>query len=154
MSQLINMRLTGLNHVTQRIVKILPQEVERQLAADVRTSAIEVATALTALIPRKSGKTLAQLKIKTKNKGLTARIGVYGDRGFIARFLNFGTKPHRIFARNGGALALASGKYATQVMHPGIKPLNFLKAIDGLRDRVQQRFGAGLRVAVQRAARK
>lgn len=150
----ISMQLTGLDHITRRITKVLPQNVEKELAAGVKQSAVEIATALTALIPRKSGATVAELKIKTANKGLTAKIGVFGDRGYIARFLNFGVKPHRIFAKSGGSLALGGGKYAKEVMHPGIKPLDFLGAVQGMRERLQQRFGQDLRTALKNTARE
>lgn len=149
----ISLKLVGLDNVTRRITKVLPDEVEKGLAAGVRDSAVDVQTALSSLMPRKTGATASQLKIRTADKGLTAKIGVFGDRGYIARFLNFGVKAHAILARQAKALSIG-GRYAKRVMHPGFAGKDFLGKTLALRQGMQKRFGKVLRDAVARAANK
>lgn len=74
-----------------------------------------------------SGKLRNDIKIRRRGKGMSALVGVFSnERGYIARFLTFGTKAHEIKGKNGGLLRLRGGTLARSVNHPGMKPHDFL----------------------------
>lgn len=80
-----------------------------------------------------SGQLRDGLKISTRNKAgmVTASLKATGKHGYIARFVEFGTRPHTISAKDGGALAFGGGVYQS-VQHPGAKPHPFMRpALDG-----------------------
>lgn len=72
-----------------------------------------------------SGALAASLKIRTDGRGGRVTAKVY-TKVFYAKFVEYGTKPHVIKAKD-GALAFGGG-FATEVNHPGIvRPRPFLR---------------------------
>ena len=73
------------------------------------------------------------LKIGTKSRGgvVTASVTAKGRHGYIARWIEYGVRPHVIHARDGGALSFGGG-FVQSVQHPGIRPHPFMRpALDG-----------------------
>lgn len=59
------------------------------------------------------------------------RVGGKNKKGvdvFYARFIEYGTRPHVIKAKNGGALSLG-GALVGGVMHPGTRPNPFVRPV-------------------------
>jgi HK97 gp10 family phage protein len=75
-----------------------------------------------------SGELRDGLKISTSAKGGTvyAKLTTTGPHGFVAKFLEFGTKAHWILAKADGALAIGD-YFAKSVHHPGITPKPFMR---------------------------
>lgn len=69
------------------------------------------------------------LKITTKKRygKVTASVVSLGKHGYLARWLEFGTRPHTITAKKGGALLIAGSTFITSVEHPGSRPHPFLR---------------------------
>jgi len=102
----------------------------------------------------RTGRTLAGLQSKVKLTGTpTGEVGVYGNRGFIARFLEGGTRAHDIRARKAKFLVFQSGANtirARKVHHPGTKATHWLTAAgqSAIPDAAQE-----VRIAIERAAK-
>lgn len=66
----------------------------------------------------------------TADGNVVSRLTAGNKKAFYARWVEFGTKPHMIRARNGGALAIGGGAYKS-VQHPGARPYPFFRtAVD------------------------
>ena len=80
----------------------------------------------------RTGQLRAGLKIGTTSRGgtITASLKAKGKHGYIARWIEYGTQPHVIKAKD-VRLAFGGG-YFQSVNHPGIKPSPFMRpALDG-----------------------
>lgn len=72
-----------------------------------------------------------------------AEIGPFKKVAYIARFLEFGTKPHLIRARRSRMLRLRNGRLVRQVRHPGSRPYPFLQpAFDASKDKAAAAIAA------------
>lgn len=79
-----------------------------------------------------------------------AEIGPVKEQTYIARFLEFGTKPHVIRARRGGYLRLRSGRLVKSVNHPGARPQPFLQpAFDASKDQATAAISAKIREVLE-----
>lgn len=56
-----------------------------------------------------------------------ARLKTSGKHDYIARFVEFGTAPHRISGRNGGMLRIAGKAIVPSVEHPGSRAVPFMR---------------------------
>jgi len=76
-----------------------------------------------------SGELAKGLKLSTNSKGgkVTASIKAKGEHGYVARWVEYGTKPHLITAKPGGGLKLPDGTVLSSVWHKGAKPHPFLR---------------------------
>jgi len=88
-------------------------------------------TVLRAKTPKKSGKVAASWTIHYHKiqDGIVWEISPDGKEQEVT-WLEFGTKPHVIEAREGGALKFEIGGetiFANRVFHPGTKPLGFVR---------------------------
>jgi len=111
-------------------------------------------TVIAARTPRKTGKTSASWTIhyhKTEN-AVVWEIRPDGKEKEVT-FLEFGTRPHVIEAKEGGALKFeVDGEtiFAHRVFHPGTKPLGFVrltqedldKSVTEIIDRLHSRIGS------------
>lgn len=68
------------------------------------------------------------LEVGTTRKA-TDRSGKSRYQTYKMRFLAYGTKPHKIKAKPGKFLKLHGGKFAREVMHPGIKGRDYLRKV-------------------------
>lgn len=80
-------------------------------------------------IPVKQGFLRASARIttrKTKEGQVSASVKVGNRLAFYANMVEFGTRPHQILARPGGALNV-NGAEVKSVQHPGIAPHPFMR---------------------------
>lgn len=93
--------------------------------------------------PRRSGKLNKELRYKVQRDrrgGFTAKVGAFND-AFYAKFLEDGTKPHRIPKKNGGKVVI-NGSVRQNASHPGTRGTKFLsKSFDKSRKRAIQEAG-------------
>lgn len=75
-----------------------------------------------------SGELARGLKIRTNGRGgkVWASLSARGKHGYIAKFLEYGTRAHRIVGKVGSALNV-KGQMVRAVEHPGINPKPFLR---------------------------
>ena len=67
------------------------------------------------------------LKIGTKSRGgtVTATVTAKGEHGYVARWVEYGTKPHTIAAKDHAMFF--GGHFVQSVQHPGTKPHPFMR---------------------------
>jgi len=105
-------------------------------------------TVIAARTPRKTGKTSASWTIhyhKTEN-AIVWEISPDGKEKEVT-FLEFGTRPHVIEAKEGGALKFEiDGEtiFAHRVFHPGTKPLGFVRLTQEDLDKSAKEIGERL----------
>lgn len=129
--------------VSKILGETLPAETRKQLARAVLAEAKIIKADAQSLAPTATGKLRQDIKIRRKAKGLSAYVGVFSaERGYIARFLTFGVKPHEIRANNNSYLQLPGGALVKSVNHPGFKPRDFLL---GASQRRREHFQAAIR---------
>lgn len=93
--------------------------------------------------PRKSGKLNKELRYKVsrdRRGGFTAKVGAFND-AFYAKFLEDGTKAHKISGKKGGRLRI-NGNVRPQANHPGTRGTKFLsKSFQASRKRAIEEAG-------------
>lgn len=115
----------GLDQI-QAFFDTLPAKVERNTArGSLRAAANEVKPAVVENIESVSGELAGSLKVSTRARGGQVTATIY-TKVFYARFVEGGTKPHEIRARDGGALAFG-GIFHSSVQHPGAKARPFMR---------------------------
>lgn len=69
------------------------------------------------------------LKVSTGGRRgrVYAKLKTSGEHDYIARFVEFGTAPHRISARKGGMLRIAGKAIVPSVEHPGSRAVPFMR---------------------------
>jgi len=75
-----------------------------------------------------TGELIAGLKVKTSSRGgtVTASVVSTGKHAYIAKWIEYGVKPHDIVAKAGGWLSFL-GIFARAVRHPGFAAKPFLR---------------------------
>lgn len=75
-----------------------------------------------------TGELISGLKVGTRSRGgkVTAYVKATGKHAYIARWIEYGVKPHNIPAKAGGMLAFL-GIFAKSVAHPGFAARAFLR---------------------------
>lgn len=91
-----------------------------------RAGAVVLRDAARQNINRVSGELAKSLTVSSRARAGEVTAKVY-TRVFYARFVEFGTRPHRIEPKNRKALALANGVLVEGVDHPGARPHPFLR---------------------------
>lgn len=84
-----------------------------------------------------SGLLAAGLKIGTGSRGgrVFAYLRARGKHAYVAKWVEFGTKAHRISAKDKGWLSFG-GLFAKSVQHPGARPKPFMRpALDAMAGR-------------------
>ncbi len=103
-----------------KVLETLPVKIQRNVArGGLRAGCNMMLPVARSNIHSISGRTAASLKVGTRSKGSETTGSVY-SRYFIARFLEWGTKPHTITAANRKGLAVG-GLFFQSVEHPGAK---------------------------------
>lgn len=76
----------------------------------------------------RTGQLIAGLKVKTSARGgkVTSSVVSTGKHAYIAKWIEYGVNPHSIKAKAKGMLSFL-GVFAKEVMHPGFKPMPFLR---------------------------
>ena len=119
--------VTGLSDL-QKLLDTLPVKVEKNIMRGALRAGMKVVLPVAAQnIHSVSGELAAGLKIGTRIKGqtVTASLTAKGPHGYVAKWVEFGTKPHTISAK-GGALSFG-GIFAKSVEHPGATPHPFMR---------------------------
>ena len=108
----------------------LPTRIERNvLRGALRAGMKPVQLAARDNAAKATGELARGLKVSTDGrKGkVYARLKTSGKHDYIARFVEFGTAPHRISGRNGGMLRIAGGAIVPSVAHPGARAVPFMR---------------------------
>lgn len=110
----------------QTFLDQLPAKVERNiLRGALRAGANVIKPVAQGQIRHVSGELARSLKVRSNARGGTVTASVY-TRVFYAPFLEYGTKPHEIKTKNGGALSFGGG-FVKSVDHPGARAYPFLR---------------------------
>lgn len=112
----------------QKFLDQLPAKVEANIMRGaLRAGMKEVLPAAQSNIHNVSGELAKGLKIGTRKRGrtVTASLKAKGPHGHVAHWVEFGTKPHEIRAKD-GSLSFGGG-FARSVMHPGAKRRPFMR---------------------------
>jgi len=83
---------------------------------------------------RATGALAKGIKTSTNAKGgkVYAKVRTTGKHSYIAHFVEFGTEPHRINARNGGTIYIEGRPIGPFVDHFGARAMPFMRpALDG-----------------------
>lgn len=120
----------------------------REVRAAVSEGAAAIEAGAKARVPSKSGETRRSIRTIFRRTGLEATVGT----GYwVARFIHFGTKPHRIKTKKHKALLMEIGGealYRKTAEHPGTPAIPFLeRAWEQERGRFTQRLARALRKA-------
>lgn len=109
-----------------KFLQELPVKLERNvLRGALRAGAKVIHQVAAGNIRRDSGELAASLKVSTRAHAGEVKATVY-TKVFYARFVEYGTRPHRIEPKNRRALALGGG-FVGAVDHPGARPHPFLR---------------------------
>lgn len=112
-----------------QLLQTLPVKIERNiLRGALRAGVVPIMKEVQARAPVDSGQLKASIRISTRTrKGqVSASVKVGNFVAWYAHLVEFGTKPHEIKARLGGALGFG-GKVTKRVDHPGIQPRPFIR---------------------------
>src|ERR1035437_278908 len=115
-----DVHVTGLTDL-QRFLDELPAKLQKNvMRGALRAGMNEIKPVAQQNVHSVSGELAKGLKVGTKSKGsiVTASLKATGPHRRVAHLVEFGTKPHTIKAKDGGALAFAGGVYKS-VQHPG-----------------------------------
>lgn len=116
----------------QRFLDQLPEKMERNVVRGAFRHAMRgvVLPAARGNINNVSGELARSLKVGSRASRGEVKAYV-STRVFYARFVEYGTKPHTIRARDGGALSFGGG-FVESVEHPGARPagggMGFMRA--------------------------
>ena len=119
--------VTGLSDL-QKLLDTLPAKLEANVMRGALRAGMKVVLPVAARnVHSVSGELAKGLKIGTRIKGqtVTASLTAKGSHGYVAKWVEFGTKPHTISAK-GGALSFG-GIFAKSVEHPGATPHPFMR---------------------------
>lgn len=109
-----------------RFLQELPVKLEKNvLRGALRAGAKTILPVAQGNIHPVSGELAASLKTRSNARGGLVTASVY-TRVFYAKFVEYGTKPHTITAKNRKGLTVG-GLFFQSVDHPGAKPRPFLR---------------------------
>ena len=118
----------------QKVMDQLPAKLERNVMRGALRAGMKVIQPVAkANIHSVSGQLAAGLKIGTKARGGTvlSYLRAGGPHGYLAKWVEFGTRAHNISAKKGGWLSFMN-VFTKTIAHPGARPKPFLRpALDG-----------------------
>ena len=120
--------VTGLSDL-QKFLDELPAKIERNIMRGaLRAGMNQIKPVAQANVSKVSGLLAAGLKVGTRSKNGTvfATLRTTGKHAFVARWVEFGTKPHKIEPKKAKALTLGGMRFQS-VQHPGARPRPFLR---------------------------
>lgn len=126
MSDTINVK--GLDKLYDFLQK-LPVKIEKNIARGALRAGMNVIKPVAAAnVHSVSGELAKGLKIGTNSRGgvVTCTLKAKGPHGYIAKWIEYGTRPHTITARDRAGLSFG-GVFFQSVQHPGTKPRPFLR---------------------------
>lgn len=114
----------------QAFLNQLPAKLEANvLRSALRAGARQVQQEARRLVPIKSGRLRAGIKISTSSRRgkVTAKVKTTGKHAYLAPWLEYGTRPHVIKpGKRRRALAI-NGRVVTAIDHPGAQPKPFMR---------------------------
>lgn len=113
----------------QKFLDQLPAKVEKNvLRGALRAGMKTVLPVAKQNVHSVSGQLAAGLKLGTRARGgqVVAYIKASGPHGFLAKWIEFGTRAHNIAAKQDGWLSFG-GIFAKSVAHPGARARPFLR---------------------------
>lgn len=128
--------------VTGERIGQIPDALDRAMQAGTRRSTDYLADAYRREIPKRTGHTAGTIQsvIEPRPGGATGYVGTDDE---IAKFLEYGTKPHRIQPRNAKALKFEVGNktvFAKYVNHPGTRAHESLLKAGAMSTPLVERF--------------
>lgn len=124
-----DIHIKGLSEL-QKYLDTLPAKIEKNVVRGAMRAGMKVVLPVVqSMVPTKTGLLKAGLKLGTRSRGgrVTAYVKATGPHAYLARWMEYGTKAHRISGRKGGFLSFG-GKVVKAVDHPGIKdPKKFMR---------------------------
>lgn len=121
-------RVKGLAEL-QRMLDTLPPKIERNIMRGaMRAGAAVIMRHAKAAVPVDAGLLRESLRVSARARGgqVTATVIAGGPSTFYARFVEYGTKPHTITAKNRKGLSVG-GLFFKSVDHPGARPRPFMR---------------------------
>lgn len=122
--------IKGARELAQFMETLTPKIQRNVMRGGLRAGANVIAPVVRSGIHPQDGVLAANVKVRTGGRGdqVTARIYT---RVFYARFVEYGTKPHTITAKNRKGLSVG-GLFFQSVEHPGATPRPYFRpAFDG-----------------------
>lgn len=120
--------VTGLAEL-QKFLDELPAKIERNIMRGaLRAGMNQIKPVAQANARKVSGLLADGLKVGTRSRNgvVYATLRTTGKHGFVARWLEFGTRPHTITGKNRKSLSFGGGLFQS-VEHPGARPYPFLR---------------------------
>jgi HK97 gp10 family phage protein len=126
--------VSNLTHVKglgdlQALLDTLPAKIEQNiLRGALRAGSKPIVADAKMNAPKLSGEMAAGIKVSTKAKAgqVTVSIRVKGKHGYLAHWMEYGTKPHKIAGKDGRPLVI-NGQMIGSVEHPGVNPRPFMR---------------------------
>lgn len=113
----------------QSVLDRVPVKIERNIMRGaLRAGMNAIKPVAQSNIHSVSGLLARGLKVGTRARGgtVTSNLKATGPHGFVAKFIEYGVKPHTIAARDGGVLSFA-GIFSKSVKHPGFAGRGFMR---------------------------
>lgn len=114
----------------QTFLNQLPAKLEANvLRSALRAGAREVQKEARRLVPVKSGRLRAGLKISTSSRRgrALAKVKATGKHAFLAPWLEYGTRPHVIKPGKRRRALAVNGRAVAAIDHPGAQPKPFMR---------------------------
>jgi hypothetical protein len=98
-------------------LRTLDLATQTEARKSIRKSGNRLQRKMRSRMPAKTGKARKSVKARYFDQGMRALVG---STWYVARFLEHGTKPHKIKTKRAKALETDLGMFANNVDHPGI----------------------------------
>ncbi|HSW83538.1 MAG TPA: HK97-gp10 family putative phage morphogenesis protein [Usitatibacter sp.] len=124
-----DIHVKGLSQLQALLDTVAPKIERNIMRGALRAGANVIKPVAAANIHSVSGELAKGLRVTTRARGgtVTASLKAGGPHSFVAKWVEHGTRPHTITARDGGALRFGGG-FVKSVQHPGIvSPKPFLR---------------------------
>lgn len=111
------------------MLRTLPVKIEKNIMRSaLRAGANEIRKEARERVPVDSGQLYRSIKVSTGSKRgrITAKLKAGGRLAPHAHLVEYGTRPHKIVARNGSGLTVG-GSVVREVDHPGARPQPFMR---------------------------
>lgn len=133
--------IKGGRELAQFLDQLAPKIQRNVMRGALRAGANVIAPAVRSGIRPQDGVLAANVKVRTGGRGAEVTARVY-TRVFYARFVEYGTKPHTITAKNRKGLSVG-GLFFQSVEHPGAQPRPYFRpAFDALHGAATQAVAA------------
>lgn len=146
-----------------RMLRKLPEDVRSDLTEGYKEAAEELRFEIMSRAPQDTGDMAASVGIRMGPKGKWVQVGpgLAGPRKsrtwhqLKAKWIEFGTAPHKIKAKIRKVLGTDTDIFGKEVMNPGMPPRPFLKpALEAARPHIRERLREVVKQTVRKANAK